>query len=138
MRDISKLFQALASSAFRSRFHLASTDRDYIHRKGMPAVLTHAHEFVVKKLAPAEPHNDGKQTPWKGHPVFIAQHATATCCRGCLAKWHLIPKGRQLTAEETEYVVLVIDRWLRLEVTPGTDRVERMGDLFENTNTNQK
>jgi hypothetical protein len=33
----------------------------------------------------------------RGHPVFIAQHATATCCRGCLAKWHDIPAGRALT-----------------------------------------
>jgi hypothetical protein len=47
-----------------------------------------------------------------GHPVFIAQHATATCCRSCLAKWHFIPPGRDLTEEQIAYVVGVIERWL--------------------------
>src|SRR3546814_7102519 len=56
--------------------------------------------IVEKRLAPAEPVNDGKQTPMRGHPVLIAQHATATCCRSCLAKWHGIPAGRLLDAAE--------------------------------------
>ena len=43
---------------------------------------------IIKRIAPKEPLNDGKQTPMKGHPVFIAQHATATCCRECTRKWH--------------------------------------------------
>ncbi len=49
----------------------------------------------------------------RGHPVFVAQHATATCCRGCLAKWHDIPAGRPLSAEEIEFVVSVHLAWLR-------------------------
>lgn len=65
-----------------------------------------------KRLAPSEPQNDGKQTPMRGHPVFVAQHATATCCRGCLEKWHNIPKGRELTAQEQDYVVDVILQWI--------------------------
>ena len=48
----------------------------------------------------------------KGHPVFLAQHATATCCRGCLEKWHGIEKGRELTASEQQYVVNIIMRWI--------------------------
>ena len=60
--------------------------------------------------------NDGKQTPMRGHPVFVAQHATATCCRGCLEKWHRIPKGRDLTWEEQEYVVDVIMEWISREM----------------------
>jgi Domain of unknown function (DUF4186) len=45
--------------------------------------------------------------------VFIAQHATATCCRGCLAKWHGIGKGRPLHPAEITHVTAVIERWLR-------------------------
>lgn len=75
-------------------------------------VLAHAAEFIDKRLAPAYTANDGKQTPMRKHPVFVAQHATATCCRGCLEKWHAIPKGRELSAEEKQYVVNVIRRWL--------------------------
>jgi hypothetical protein len=78
----------------------------------MSEVLKHAADFIDKRLAPASPANDGKQTPWHNHPVFVAQHATATCCRGCLQKWHRIPQGRVLTAEEQQYIVQVIGGWL--------------------------
>ena len=81
----------------------------------MNEVLQHAAGFIEKRLAPAFPVKDGKQTPWHNHPVFVAQHATATCCRGCLQKWHQIPKGRALTAEEQAYIVEVIGRWLSYE-----------------------
>ena len=78
----------------------------------MSQVLEHAADFIEKRLAPASPANDGKQTPWHNHPVFVAQHATATCCRDCLQKWHQILKGRALTAEEQQYIVGVIRSWL--------------------------
>src|SRR3712207_5710518 len=100
MRHPDELFAALGRSAFRRRFRLGSADREYLRTKGIPAIAEHARDFIAKRLAPAQPVNDGRQTPWKGHPVFVAQHATATCCRGCLEKWHRIEKGRALTAEE--------------------------------------
>lgn len=49
----------------------------------------------------------------RGHPVFIAQHATATCCRGCLNKWWKIPKGRELTEEEVDFVVGLIMAFIK-------------------------
>ena len=76
-------------------------------------MLDHARDFVERRLAPAHPPNDGKQTPMRGHPVFIAQHATATCCRSCLAKWHGIAAGRELGAQDKAHVIAVIERWLR-------------------------
>ena len=79
----------------------------------MPTVVEHARTFIRDRLSAAEPRNDGKQTPFRGHPVFVAQHATATCCRGCLMKWHGIPKGRALTAAEQDRAVEAIQRWLR-------------------------
>jgi Domain of unknown function (DUF4186) len=60
----------------------------YIELKGMNAVLTEAVVFLSKRLGAASPPNDGKQAPFKGPPVFIAPHATATCCRGCSVQWH--------------------------------------------------
>ena len=95
-------------TAFRGRFHLGAADRAYVERKGMRAVLEHAHEIIARRLAPAHPAKDGKQTPFRGHPVFVAQHATATCCRACLAKWHGIEKGRELKREETDHVLSVL------------------------------
>jgi hypothetical protein len=92
---------------------LQPRERQYLNQKGLAVVLDHAADFISKRLAPAAPINDGKQTPWHNHPVFVAQHATATCCRGCLEKWHAIPKGRALTEEEQRYIVSVIGAWLR-------------------------
>lgn len=112
MNDVQEVLSRLSKSPFRSRIHLQEKELDYLRRKGRSEVLKHAAEFIGKRLAPASPVNDGKQTPWRNHPVFVAQHATATCCRGCLQKWHQIPKGRALTAEEQAYIVDVIGSWL--------------------------
>src|SRR4051794_3257975 len=107
-----EVFARLAGSSFRRRFRLRGDDLAYQRRKGMETVLRHAAEMIASRPAPAAPPNDGSQTPMRGHPVFLAQHATATCCRGCLAKWHGIAKGHPLTAEETEYILAVLRRWL--------------------------
>jgi hypothetical protein len=112
MRDVQEVLSRLSQSPFRSRFRLQGKELDYLRSKGMRQVLDHAAVFVEQRLAPAAPANDGKQTPWRNHPVFVAQHATATCCRGCLQKWHQIPKGRALTPEEQQYIVEVIRAWL--------------------------
>jgi hypothetical protein len=106
------LFDRLSRSRFRSRFALGEKERDYLSSKGMETILSHANDFVESRLAPASPKNDGKQTPMRGHPVFIAQHATATCCRGCLEKWHRMGMGVQLDRNQVQHVVDVIRAWL--------------------------
>jgi hypothetical protein len=112
MRDLDGIFAKLGASRFRSTFRLGPKDRTYLEERGTDAVLDHGRDFIAKRLAPASPVNDGKQTPWRGHPVFVAQHATATCCRSCLAKWHGIPAGRELTPDEQRHVLSSIERWL--------------------------
>jgi len=113
VRDLDDVFAALTRSSFRRRFALGTRERQYLAAKGRTVVLDHAREFIAQRLAPAAPRNDGKQTPMRGHPVFVAQHATATCCRGCLAKWHGIAAGRMLTAAEQSHAVAAIARWLQ-------------------------
>jgi hypothetical protein len=105
----------IATQRFRAKFHLYARDRATVELRGIETIRKHAHDLVAKKLAPAEPYKDGKQTPYRGHPVFVAQHATATCCRTCLQRNHEIPKGRELTEDEREYVVDVIGRWIERE-----------------------
>lgn len=113
---IDYILSSLGKSKFRSGFHLKDKDISYIKAKGMDIILKHANDFIKKRLALEVILNDGKQTPMRGHPVFVAQHATATCCRECLMKWHYIPKDKELTKEEQEYVVLVIMTWIKKEV----------------------
>jgi uncharacterized protein DUF4186 len=112
MRNLDDVFERLQHSAFRRRFRLQRPERDYLDRKGLEEVLAHGRDFIEQRLAPADPLNDGKQTPFRNHPVFVAQHATATCCRGCLEKWHAIPRGHALSAEEKQHVLDAIRRWL--------------------------
>lgn len=112
-----KLSERLARSAFRSRFRLSEKDKEYFRAKGEDTIREHARDFVEKRLKPAFIPNDGKQTPMKGHPVFLAQHATGCCCRGCLEKWHHIPEGRELSDEEISYVVDVLMRWIVHQMT---------------------
>lgn len=116
MVSLESLFGRLSRSPFRARFRLGEKERQYCWDKGAEVIDQHAADFIAKRLAPAHPHNDGKQTPMRGHPVFIAQHATATCCRGCLAKWHNIEAGRELTSQEQHYIVGVIHHWLVLQM----------------------
>jgi hypothetical protein len=112
MRDLDTVFERLTGSPFRGRFRLGPKERAYVADRGHATVIEHARDFIAKRLAPAEPLNDGKQTPMRGHPVFIAQHATGTCCRSCLAKWHDIPAGRPLDDAEQQHVVMAIGRWI--------------------------
>jgi predicted Fe-S protein YdhL (DUF1289 family) len=117
MRDLDQLFANLSESSFRRSFHLREQERSYLQTKGMSVILQHAADFIEKRLAPAHPANDGKQTPFRNHPVFVAQHATATCCRGCLEKWHSISKGKVLNDFEKDYILAVLERWLMKEKT---------------------
>ncbi len=115
------LFERIRASKFRMQFLLTEADKAYIRDLGMETIRMHAADLIKKRLAPAHPKNDGKQTPMrgapKGHPVFLCQHATATCCRGCLLKWHGIPRDRRLTEEEQAYVVDVLIRWIQTQMT---------------------
>lgn len=106
----------LGSSKFRASFHLSKALRKYAEQKGLPILEQHAKEFISTRLAPAYPPNDGKQTPMKGHPVFIAQHACASCCRDCLQKWYGVPKGRELTENEQSAIVAVLMVWIEREL----------------------
>ena len=115
-QEYPELFARLSRSKFRSRFHLTEKDKAYAREKGPDTIRSQAKDFIEKRLAPAEIPNDGKQTPMRGHPVFIAQHATACCCRGCLAKWHGIPAGKALTEAQKQYVVDVLMAWIQREL----------------------
>ncbi|MFD4369491.1 DUF4186 domain-containing protein [Rhodococcus sp. NPDC058521] len=108
----------IGQHAFRAKFRLRGRDRAIVDLRGIATVRRHAEQLIARRLAPAEPRNDGRQTPYRGHPVFVAQHATATCCRTCLSRWHHIPAGHELDADEREYVVEAICRWIVGQYAP--------------------
>lgn len=115
MPTIDDTLLRLKQSDFRAKFHLSQKDKDYITEKGIEIIRIHAAEFVRTRLAPAKLPNDGKQTPMRGHPVFIAQHACACCCRGCLNKWYKVPQGTELTENQQERIVNLLIAWIEKE-----------------------
>lgn len=116
MQTIDQALEKLQKSQFRSSFHLSGKDIEYINTKGMPTIRRHAEDFVRTRLAPKQIANDGKQTPMRGHPVFVAQHACACCCRGCLFKWYKVPKGIELSEAQQEKIVNLLMAWIKREM----------------------
>ena len=116
MSTIEQTLIRLKKSPFRAKFHLSDNDKKYANEKGLDTIRSHAADFVAKRLAPAFPDNDGKQTPMHGHPVFIAQHACACCCRGCLNKWYKVPLGVELTENQQERIVNLLMAWIEKEL----------------------
>ena len=116
MATIEQTLTRLQHSPFRARFHLSENDKQYIAEKGLDTIRAHAEDFVYTRLAPAVIPNDGKQTPMRGHPVFIAQHACACCCRGCLEKWYRVARGTELTAAQQQKIVNLLMAWIERNI----------------------
>ena len=112
MATIDEALAELQKSSFRAKFHLTEKDKQYVKDKSMNTVREHAADFVRQRLAPAVIPNDGKQTPMRGHPVFVAQHACACCCRGCLNKWYKVPIETELTENQQERIVNLLMAWI--------------------------
>src|SRR3954462_6954477 len=122
---IDRRLDALARHPFRAKFRLAGRERGLVELRGRGQIGREAAELFGARVAPANPRKDGRQTPYRGHPVFVAQHATATCCRSCLERWHGIPRGHELTAEEQAYAVDVICRWIERDLAASGRRAPR-------------
>lgn len=117
MIDLDEAFDRLRQSQFRRKFRLSGRELAYLQTWGLTHVVNQAGAILGRRVAMADPPNDGKQTPWRNHPVFVAQHATATCCRGCIEKVHRIPRGAALTPAERAHLLAVIERWLREQLS---------------------
>jgi hypothetical protein len=126
--EIDGILDRVLRSPFRARQRLGPRERGYLEEKGMPAVIGEARRLLLDRLAVVEPSDDGRQTPMRGHPAFIAQHATATCCRGCLDRHYGIPSGRPLNDAELDLVIALVERWLRRQA-PDIGRGQT--DLFD-------
>ena len=121
MSSIDEALRRLKASDFRAKFHLSENDKKYVRDKGIEVIRKHCADFIRDRLAPAMIANDGKQTPMRGHPVFVAQHACACCCRGCLNKWYNVPMYVELTARQQEKIVNLLMAWIEREMKDDED-----------------
>ena len=92
--DLDARLQRIHRQPFRARFRLYGRDRAVVDLRGITTVRKHAAEIIQRRLAPAQPLHDGRQTPYHGHPVFVAQPPPPPAA---LERWHAIPAGRPLT-----------------------------------------
>ena len=116
MKSVNDTLFRLSRSKFRSGFSLNANEKAYFSEKGEEVIRSHAENFISTRIDAKFPKNDGKQTPTHGHPVFVAMHATACCCRGCLEKWHKIPKGRELSTEEKDFLISLVMTWIARQI----------------------
>ena len=116
MSVIEEKIESLSKSKFRSSFHLRKYMIDYINKHGLEKIKEDVYYFIENRISDTSKVVDGHQTPMKNHPVFIAQHATATCCRNCLYKWHHIEKNRLLNEHEIDFCVVLIMTWIKKEL----------------------
>lgn len=113
--DVNYTFDMLRYELIRHHYWHLQIDakaRNHAKRKGKIALKEAAAHVISKKIVPAMPTFDGRQTPRAGNSIFYAQHAVAACCRKCVEEWHGIPQGRELTIAETEYLVGLVWKWL--------------------------
>lgn len=109
------MLERLKKSRFRSSFHLSEKDKAYVKEKGISEIGKQALDFLNKRIK-IRGKNDGKQTPYKGQPIFVAQHATATCCRKCIEKWHGFYRNKELSDKEVLYLRDLVLKWIALEI----------------------
>ncbi len=100
---------------------MTPVERKVLEDKGYVEMRNFVYDVIEKRLD--SPFNDGAQTPKSGHPVFIAQHATATCCRKCLHKWHQVPRHRVLNDEEKMFIAGLVLRWIRKDAALPMDKI---------------
>ncbi len=118
-QKIITILEKLSKSSFRARFRLKNKEIKVLFRLDHETLRNHARDIIVNRLGPAYPPNDGRQTPMRNHPVFVAQHATASCCRKCLKKWHNIPTGKELEWNQIEYIIELILTWIDRQPNTG-------------------
>jgi hypothetical protein len=127
--DVKYTFRALKHEMIRNHFFHETIDEGavaYARRKGRIKLREAVRNRLERYLAPSEPVRDGFQTPFTGSPIYYAQHATACCCRTCLAYWHNIPKGRSLTEKEVQYCEALIDLYLKQRLPKLRDEPEKV------------
>ena len=115
-KKIQLIKNKLSKNKDLSQFKLGDAEIEYVTSRGIEILRLHATDFIQKRIAPADPKNDGHQTPAKGHPVFIAQHACGCHDRDAVEKFFSFKKGKKLNEGEVTLIVNVIIDWIEEQV----------------------
>jgi hypothetical protein len=118
--DIEFTIEALEKEWIRHHFwHVEIPQKaiNYALRKGSVALKDSIRSRLNSSVALAKPFHDGIQTPFESNnPIHYAQHATASCCRKCIEKWHGIERGKDLNEEEITYLTQLIMEYIKIKL----------------------
>lgn len=92
-------------------------------KRGLKAIRERAKQIVSKKIGhPPVSRWDYRNCPQEGTEVIeYGRHATATCCRPCLERWHNIPQNAFLTEEQIKYCVDLVELYVKDRVPEITE-----------------
>lgn len=137
LSNVDATFEELRKEYIRHHFWHVPIDAAaeyHARKKGRLALLADVKKRVERSVGAKEPVRDGQQTPFEGRAVYYAQHATATCCRKCIAYWHDVPVGTALTKDNVAYFVELITAFIEErmpKLDDGPERLPRSVRLFE-------
>jgi hypothetical protein len=124
VNEINYLFDQLPREAVRAKWWTepldAAAEAALVRLRARGGVRERIERRLVQSLnrlyrqpnGRLTPFRDGRQTPYTGNVLYYAQHATATCCRRCVACWHGISEGREITPVELAYLVQLVLAYL--------------------------
>lgn len=112
------IFRRLNCSKVCCKFKLKDDQWDYLAKRGFDSILLEGRTLIVKIFSEEAKHHSCKVAPVQNHPIFTALHATGTCCRSSLEKWHKIPKNKELREKDIFYILLVVKEWIIRQEMP--------------------
>lgn len=115
--SVDTLFYRLSLCSDRTK-HTLSYEQTFdeismVYTKTKEELFNDAMQIIGEKIK-IKPKNDWYQTPYHGHPVYIAMHATASCCRICLGQWYNISERGTLTIVQMKYIADILLKWIDL------------------------
>lgn len=116
LSDVKNTFKLLKYEWVRHVYWHRKIDQravNYALRKGKIELFETAEHIIRKNIAkPADVYGN-LATSIEGNAIHYAQHATATCCRKCIEKWHGIPLDQTLTEDQIVYFTKLVILYLK-------------------------
>lgn len=128
LSDVQYTFEALRLEMIRHQFWhtpLTLVAINHARRKGRVELRVFANRQLRQLVGSVRHAREGYQTPRETSPhanaINFAQHATACCCRKCIAEWHGIPATRPLSDDELAYFTDLVMLYVEERIPAMTD-----------------
>jgi len=113
--DIENTFKSLKYEFIRHHYWHKEFDEkavNYALRKGKIELINTVEKRIRASVKAPVDAFDGRRTKWEGNPIHYGQHATATCCRKCIERWHNVPRDEELTEKQVKYFTHLVIMFL--------------------------